>query len=359
VPVEVATVERRDLSRTVQAVASLEATEQALIRPEQPGVVEAIHFEEGEVVTRGTRLFTIEGAAVKGRSRASRAALQEAKAQLANARRQEQRMQELARRRVVAQSVYDEAETQLEVARARVERLQAELQVSRENVRDTVLRAPLTGRISESMVDPGTFVSTGTHLATVYEASPMEAVFRVPERYVGALDTGQPVRVRVEAYPDAVFRGEISFISPAVSERTLDIQVKARLDNESGRLKPGMSGTATVVLEFQEGQPTIPEEALVGTRKGYVVFVIEDGVAHRRDVKTGLREPGVVQITKGLSPGQKVVREGHLRLTDGERVRAVEQVEEQIEQRLPGSGAPTAAEEGEPVSRRPEASSAP
>jgi membrane fusion protein (multidrug efflux system) len=128
---------------------------------------------------------------------------------------------------------------------------------------------------------------------------------------------GQTVELTVPAHPDRVFDGEVATVSPSIMEATRSFTVKARLGNQELELKPGGFGRAVLVLEKRTGKPLVPEESLVPLRGGYIVFVVEDGVAHRREVEVGLRELGRAEIVEGLEPGEKIVRLGHMRLSDG------------------------------------------
>jgi membrane fusion protein (multidrug efflux system) len=129
--------------------------------------------------------------------------------------------------------------------------------------------------------------------------------------------------VRVDAYPDRTFETQVTYVSPGVRETTRDFTAKARIDNPDGLLRPGSFATSEVVVQVRQQQPVIPEEALVAVRRGYIVFVVENGTARRRDVQIGLREPGRVEILEGLEPGEVVVTNGQMRVTDGTRVRGV------------------------------------
>lgn len=328
-PVELSKVGQRDLVRTVRAIAYLEAAEQARIRPEVAGLITEVHFREGEEIQRDQELFTIDAQKARGRKAAQRAALAGARSELADARKDRQRQQTLYESGAAAEAQYDQAVYRVQQAAARVERLKAELALARRTVQDTTIEAPMAGRITESAVDPGTYVRIGTELATIYRTDSLEASFRIPERFASELALGQEVRARVAAYANEQFGGTLSYLSPAISRQTLDLRVKARLEDASGRLRPGMTGTAEVVLERHDDQPVVPEEALVPTRAGYLLFVVDDDdVAHAREVEIGLREPGWVEITEGVEVGETVVRAGHQRLADGDRVRATGEDEE-------------------------------
>ena len=122
----------------------------------------------------------------------------------------------------------------------------------------------------------------------------------------------------VTAYPERTFHAVTTFVSPSVSEDTRDFLVKARLDNADALLKPGTFATAVLTVDQRQNALVVPEESLIATREGYIVFrVDESGRAERREVSVGLRNPGIAQITAGLQAGDRVVRTGHMRVADG------------------------------------------
>ena len=323
VPVDVVLVRAQALRETVRGVGTLRACETVEVKPEIPGVIAAVHFSEGSEVEAGQPLFSIDQAKLAYQLTAREAARQAAQARLDNAKREFDRLRKLIEQGRATWDENSEAEALYRAAKAQVERAQAEVQLAQERLDDARLVAPFAGVISERFVDVGDYVKAGDHLATLYRVSQMEIAFTLPERYMGRAKSGQPVSVRVAAYPDRPFAGPVYFVSPEVDQATRDFLVKARLDNPEGLLKPGAFGTAVVTLEVHQDRPVVPEEALVATREGYVVFVVNDDVVRRRAVRVGLREAGLAEVREGLAPGERVVRAGQMNLFDGAKVQLV------------------------------------
>jgi len=323
VPVEVVPVRTMTLDETVRGVGTLRASASVNLSSEIPGRVRSIDFEEGREVEEGQVLFQLDDERLRSQLEARQAALRAAQVRANNAERIFRRQEQLAGRGVVPEDDFDRARAEMESAVADVDRFAAELALMEEQLRDATIRAPFSGMISARQVDRGAFVGVGDVLARLYQVKPLEIVFTVPERYAGRVQRGQPVAVTVAAFPGDTFLGEVDYVSPALDEATRTLQVKAVVPNQDQRLSPGAFASAVVTLERHENQPVAPEEALVATRQGYMVFVIEDGVAHGRQIRTGLRRNGMVEIVEGLAPGEQVVRSGHLRLSDGSRVEIV------------------------------------
>ena len=323
VPVEVVRVRPENLHETVRGIGTLRAAETVEIKPEIDGLIHAIPFEEGGRVEKEELLFSIDDTKPAHQLAAGQAALRAAHVQLANTRRLFNRLRDLIERNAADQDEYDQAETNYRAAVAEVDRLEAEVELAKAHLEDTLLRAPFDGVISERLVDVGDYAQAGDHLATLFRVAQMEITFTLPERFMGRVRAGQAVMVRVSAYTNRRFAGRVYFVSPQVDESTRDFLVKATVKNLEGLLKPGCFGTAVVTLEVREQRPVIPEEALVATRQGYIVFVVEGDAARRREVRIGLRQAGLVEIYEGLALGESVVRAGHMNLSDGVGIRVV------------------------------------
>jgi membrane fusion protein, multidrug efflux system len=333
VPVEVTPVSTVTLEETIQGIGTLRATATVSIQPELPGRVRAIPFQEGSTVEQGQVLFEIDDSKLQSQLAARQAGLRSAEVRLANAQRSLERQQQLFARGIVAEDEMDRAQMELDTATAEQERFAAEVALIDQQLRDTIIVAPFTGEISQRNVDAGAYVGIGDVLATVYQADPLEVEFSVPERHLGRLQLGQSAAIIVAAYPQRSFDGTVIFVSPAVDEATRTFQVRATVPNPQRELKPGAFATVVVTVGVREDRPVVPEESLVATRTGYIVFVIEDGVARSQQVQAGLRRAGMVEIMQGLDPGDQVVRTGHLRLRGGERVQIVDSND------VPGSSA--------------------
>ncbi|MFO7876964.1 MAG: efflux RND transporter periplasmic adaptor subunit [Desulfovermiculus sp.] len=320
IPVDLAEVKTTDLEESIEGIGTLEAQQQVTLKPEIAGVIEQVHFEEGSQVSKGQLLFSIEDDTYQARLRAKEAAMAQARAELANQDRVYERRKRLYAQNQISEEVKDEAETQLESARASVNRLQAERDEIKEILKDTRIRAPFDGITGELMVDAGNWVDAGTSLTSVVEIDTLDIAFTLPERSIGRIQNGQMARVRVPAYPERHFEAQVSFVSPQIESSSRSLLVKAKLDNPEGELKPGGFASVQLQVGIRRNVPVIPEEALIPTRTGYMVFVVQDDQAHGQKVDIGLRKPGQVEIAKGLSKGQEVIRTGHEDVQEGDRV---------------------------------------
>jgi len=319
-PVEVEQAEQKDLSVILNGIGTLEAVEKVMLSPELSGRIKKIHFRDGQSVDKGDLLFSLDSVKLKKRLNAQQAGLREARAHMTNSRRNYERQQSLYDRGLGSEEARDEALTAYTAAKAKVDRLQSQIQELRETIEDTRIRAPFDGILGEALVDSGEFVKTGTSLVSLTQNKQLEVTFTVPEKHLATLDIGQNISLAVPGYPGESFSGKVTFINPMIEKSTRSLQVKATVNNSDVRLLPGGFASVRLTVDLRKNATIIPEEALVPTRQGYMVFIVKNGTAHARDVKIGLRQPGIVEIRKGVKLGEAVITSGHISVQDGDQV---------------------------------------
>jgi membrane fusion protein (multidrug efflux system) len=163
-------------------------------------------------------------------------------------------------------------------------------------------------------------VTPGTPITTIDDISIIKLDFTVPEVYLSALSPGQLVSAKSPAFPDETFEGALKTIRSRVDPVTRSVIARAHIDNPDRRLRPGMLLTVRVTRAATTAL-AVREAALQQVADRTFVYVAKDGRAVQRDVTTGQREPGFVEITDGLALGEPVVTEGLLKLRDGMPIR--------------------------------------
>ncbi len=305
VPVKSVVVEERELARELRALGSVRANEAVEITAKSSNLVAAVRFRDGQRVARGDVLVELDSAQVRADLAAATAALTESTSQY-------ERSRELLPTQALSKSQFDQIDAARKANQARVDAARARLE-------DTVVRAPFSGRVGLRRVSVGSLIAPGTVITTLDDTSVMKLDFPVPENDLTALRDGLPVIARSTAYPDRGFAGRVTSIDSRVDPETRSVTVRAELPNADGLLKPGMF--MTVILERDQRRAvSIPEEALVPEQQRQYVFLAADGRAVRREVRIGARRPGTVEIIEGLSPGERIVVEGTVRLRDGSRI---------------------------------------
>jgi membrane fusion protein (multidrug efflux system) len=309
VVVSVATIQSFPLS--AEALGNARANEAVDIRPEITAAITEISFEEGQTVNKGDILLRLENSEPL-------ADLAAAKAALVDSESQYRRSQELFKTRVVSES-------ELEQLEARRDADQAAVNAAQSRLNHTVIRAAFSGQLGLRRVSLGSVVSPLTVITTLDDTSRIKLDFDVPEVFMSRLSIGLTVNARSAAWPDLVFSGQVISIDTRVDPISRTIIVRALLPNEHARLRPGMFLTVSLLKDDVQSL-LVPEEAIVPERSKQFVFVVsEDAVVERREVRTGRRRPGEVEILDGLASGERVITEGTQNVRPGQSVRIIEQ----------------------------------
>ena len=302
-PVRLAPVKETAISSEATAVGNLLANESVIVRPEVAGRITNIHFSEGERVAAGAKLISLDAAEVEAQRAASAA-------ELLWSQQRFDRAVELQKKNFISSQAVDELRAGLTRAKARVAEDEARLLKSE-------VRAPFAGTLGLRMVSPGAYVKAGDDIVRLEDVSVIKLDFRVPETYLAKLKRDQAVSLQVDAYPERVFKGRTYAFESSLDEKTRTVLVRARVPNASGELKPGMFARVLLVLETFPRALLVPEEAIVPRGAKTFVFRVVDGKAVMTAVATGTRQPGLVQILKGLTVSDVVVADGHQKLQDG------------------------------------------
>jgi membrane fusion protein, multidrug efflux system len=316
-PVAVSAAEAKSevVPNLLTAVGGLSAVHQVDVSADVNGRVTEIKFEPGTHVEAGTPLVQMFDAPEQGD-------LANYKAQSTVAQLSLDRAKQLASRQFGPQATVDTAQAAYDQALAGIAKTEA-------LISQKLVRAPFSGDLGVRKVEVGQYLTAGTAIVSLTDLSELWANFTVTEKDSGNLKVGQPVRLKVDAYPGRTFDAKITTIEPQISADTRNIRVQATISNPEKILKPGMFVTTTVVLPDKPAVVTVPETAVDYTLYGDSVFVItekkeEDGKtslsAVRTFVQTGNRVEGRVEIVKGVKPGDKVVAVGQLKLQSGAAV---------------------------------------
>ncbi|MDP3936773.1 MAG: efflux RND transporter periplasmic adaptor subunit, partial [Deltaproteobacteria bacterium] len=178
-----------------------------------------------------------------------------------------------------------------------------------------------SGTIGRRRVSPGAVIEPGDDLANFELINPLTLNFEVPERYLPGVRTGQPVKLKVVAFPGRDFKGTVYFIDPRVSAASRSVTVKALVPNPELVLRAGMFANTRLVIEERDEAITVPEQSLVPQGDQQFVFRVKpDSTVELIPVQTGIREAGVVEIAQGLAGGDTVVVSGHQKIGPGSKV---------------------------------------
>lgn len=385
---------RRTITRTVRASGEIDARVTVDLSAHVVAKIEELYVEEGEEVVAGQPFLELEKEAFTAAVESWRAQLHQAESrvrqaevELADAQVRLRRAERLMAEGIVSQEDLDSAKLRKESAELRLEEqrdsvahARANLEKALDDFGKTTIYSPISGRVVSLEAEEGEVVVSGvmnnpaTKIATVADLSELLAEIDVDENEIVAVEVGQPVEVRVDAVADRTYSGRVvevgssGFIRPGQGDVTF-FEVDVLLDEPDQALRPGMSVRADVEVASHDDAVVVPIQAVVSRERpasaagstgsvdsadgrstesaapaaeaedgepepAEVVYVIEDGVARRRDVETGLSTVTHVEIVSGLDGGEMVVT-GPFRtlrdLEDGDPVTPEDQPEDSEE----------------------------
>lgn len=300
VKVNVATAEVLRIEETVSAVGSLLAARSVQLAPEVDGRLVEVDLSDGALVTTGDSLFRLDDSVTEAELAQAQAELSLARADLARARN-------LAKQSFVSKRSRDEAAANVKVLVAKLDVVSARLAKSR-------ILAPFDGRVGLVGVSVGEYVTKGTALVRLDDLTSLKLDVRVPERLLAQVKKGQSIRVGFDAYPQREFVAQVETVDSVIESAGRSIVVRGRIDNSDDLLRPGMFARARLVIGVREAAVMVPEESVLASAEGQYVYAVADGQAQRRDVRTGARQDGRIEILEGVQAGESVVTAGQLKL---------------------------------------------
>lgn len=317
--------ELKPIAMQAEFIGRAAAVDKVDLRARVKGFLGPRMFTDGDRVQKGQALFTIEPDPFQAAVDQKTAQRDAAKAALDNAETQLKRAAELLRTNIGTQVTYDQRLSEQLQAKAALEEANALLRDAQIQLSYTEIKSPIDGRIGRAAVSPGNIVGPDTGvLATVVSDHPIRVLFPVTQRELldARRDTsqGDPVTARIRLADGSMYKekGKIDFIDVTVDSKTDGQMVRATFDNTDGTLTDGQ--TVRVVIE-SEKPPTVlvvPHAAVAIDQTGSYLFVVNDkNVAEQRRVKTGVARDGLVAITEGLKPGEKVIIQGQQRVRPG------------------------------------------
>ncbi len=326
ISVEVIQVKPSTVQEDLQAVGSLQSNESVILRPEVSGRIAAIGFKDGQPVRKGQMLIALDAALNDAEVAQMKAEYDLA---VANLRRSE----DLARQKFISSSAQETAASNAQVAEAKLKLAQARLSKMR-------IVSPFDGVVGIRGVSLGDYVKDGTDLVNVEDVRILKVDFRLPERNLTQIRTGQQVEVVADALPGKRFAGQIEAINPRIDANGRSLEMRARLDNTGGFLRPGMFVRVRVIVGERTNALMVPEEAIVPQGQEFFVYKVVEGQARRVPVKIGVRRDARVEVVEGLQAGDQVVTAGMRLSRDGQPVRIVPQQGKALDQSAAAKKAP-------------------
>lgn len=301
-------------------VATLKSLRSTTVQPQIDGQITQIHVRSGERVGQGARMMQIDPRRQQAAVSTQEAELAAREANVAFARQQLQRAQDLFAAGALSKQELEQAVTAVQTAEAALKALQAQLQQQQVQLRYYAVTAPTAGIVGDIPVRVGMVVTPQTVLTTIDQNDTLEAYVSVPVERASDLKNGTPIIVLSGDGRETLAVTAVSFISPHVEESTQSVLVKGMVRNPGGALRSQQFVRARIVYKTIQGL-TIPVTAVARISGRYFVFVAEEAggklVARQRAIKAGPIVGDGYLVLEGVKPGERVVVSGGQRLADG------------------------------------------
>ncbi|MFO7576027.1 MAG: efflux RND transporter periplasmic adaptor subunit [Bacteroidales bacterium] len=312
VPVKVLELTKSTIARSIEFTATALPFEEVNVSPSTPGRIESLFVEVGDRVRKGDNLFQMD-----------RTQLMQARIQLANLEKDLARLDTLLQTGSTRQQQYDQMKAQYDVLKSNVAFLEE----------NTLLKAPFSGIITGRYFEAGEMYSGAPTAAsggkaavvTLMQINPIKVTLNITEQYFTLIKRGMPVRISSDIYSDEVFTGKVYLVHPTINAMTRSFQTEVEVPNQNEKLRPGMFVRASMDLGEIEAFVVPAATVLVqeGTNIRYV-FVEKSGIATRIEVVLGERYDDMIEIiSDNLNEGDRIVTQGQVRLTAGNKVEVV------------------------------------
>ena len=316
----------------------LVARRQSVVSSKIQGRISKLLVEEGSVVQSGEVLATLDNADILAAIAKAKADINYARADLAEAQRQERLQEDLYHSKVVSQDALEAAHSKVRLSQAAIEQGEANLKVQEAYLDFTTVRAPFAGVVVKKMTEagesvapipPGVNISTSSGaIVAIADMNSLEAEVDVNESNVGQLQGNQGAEIQVQAIPDRTYKGVLRQVIPTADRTKATVTVKVSIVDKDKFLRPEMSCNVTFLEPQKKAQNsaprrivTVPKDAVV-TRDGkQAVFTIEDKKAHALSIVTGAELHGQLIVKQGLAGGETIVNNPPQKLKDGDTIK--------------------------------------
>jgi len=324
-PVKVFKARRQRISEKLLYTGLIEAWNKVNITPDVGGKIAKIYVEEGDRVREGQLLAELDTRAIRLQSEQARAGLAVAEASQKDAQRNLERMERLKSENAISDQQYEQVKLAYEAADAQLQQARAALNLADHNLEVSIMRAPFNGVVASKNAEVGDVInpmmgglSPTSGVLTLMDFSRVKIEIEVSTQDITRIKKGLTALLRVDAFPDRVFRGRVSIVNLTADPLTKKFGVQIVADNPELLLRPNTFGEVTLELSTHENALVIPQKAVLENK--YVFVAQDDNTVIRKDIYIGLQNTDMVEVTTGVEEGELVLVEGNYGLEDGAKI---------------------------------------
>ncbi|MDY0082017.1 MAG: efflux RND transporter periplasmic adaptor subunit [Ignavibacteriaceae bacterium] len=310
VAVKISTVKDSTYSVEFSSSGVLEALRDLQFVSDVMGRILNIYADEGSYVSKGKMLIQLDCEMLRTEVASNEAAYETLK-------KDYERFKSSNEQGGVTDQQLDNIRTQMIAAESRY-------LTSKRRLEDASLKAPISGTIYKRYIEVGSFISPGTKLFDIIDDSQLKAMCYVTEKQLLSISKSQPVTIKGETFPEEIFTGKINFIGEK-ADRSLNFPVEITITDHKKQLKSGMFVTVLFNSKDQKNGILIPRNAISGSIQAANVFVVVNGTAKKRGVIIGEMVGDQVEVLQGLNAGENIVVAGLINVSDGTRVKNIQQ----------------------------------
>ena len=331
-------VNNQDIQGVLEFFGNISGDQSVKVFSTVPNRVTNIYVDIGDRVSKGQLLATINADKISDAVTQAEAGLEATQSQYNTTEAEFQRVQKLYDENVVSRSHYDAVKTQRDASKSSVKQMEAMLSSARSQYQDTRIASPIAGVISMKNYELGDMAAPQIPFFEVVDMDPVKVSINVIEKYLGLISPGLTANIEVNSYPNEKFVGKVTLVNPTLDAMTRTASVEIKMNNKDLRLKPGMFANVEVITKEKTNVPVIPNYAIIektaldysggkiSTGKVTIekfVYAVRDSIAVKRQVKTGIVNNNLVEITSGLKAGDIIVTQGQHVLLDSSLVKIV------------------------------------
>ncbi|MCW8092037.1 efflux RND transporter periplasmic adaptor subunit [Alteromonas sp. ASW11-130] len=311
IPVEVYEARQGEIASNYSTTAILEAKEEAFVVARAAGIIENIYVEEGDYVEKGQVLAQLDPSRYE-------LSLKKARADLKGVEQELAKINKVYSKKLVSDDTYDKLSAQYEAIKATVKLAELDL-------KEATIVAPISGFIAERNAKVGNLTESfqRERMFHIVQQKLLQGIVYLPESELPRIRKEQKASLNVPALNNAAIPAYIERISPVVDPKTGTFKVTLRVPNEDTKLMAGMFSEVAINYDTHDNATLLPRQAIISIDNKNSVFVVEDGIAKKREVILGYEDGNTIEILSGVKNAEQVVTVGHQNLKDSAPVEVV------------------------------------